>query len=189
MSTYQAGGARHRTTNLLINGQPSLPEPVKKTSTNITRQAMQWNAQGKRKWGCPSNSWRRDVEAEIVESGLNWGDLVRNAKNLVQDIHRRPVHPTGVMGLSHVSANMMMGYDFSANSSQLFLLLLLCYVQFWVSTRKLWGGLFRFFFRFQKRKFSPPENALSVWMENESIKILCWFIKSRIRVDRFYDSN
>lgn len=37
----------------------------------------------KRKRGRPRNSWRRRVQAEIAESGLNWGDLERTVKNRV----------------------------------------------------------------------------------------------------------
>ena len=42
---------------------------LRKPSTNITRQALFWNPQGKRKRGRPRNSWRRDLEADIKRLG------------------------------------------------------------------------------------------------------------------------
>ena len=37
---------------------------LRKPSTNITRQALTWNPQGKRKRGRPKNTWRRDLETD-----------------------------------------------------------------------------------------------------------------------------
>ena len=39
-----------------------------KTVSSITRQALTWNPQGKRKRGRPTN-WRRDVETKLKETG------------------------------------------------------------------------------------------------------------------------
>ena len=39
-----------------------------KTVSSITRQALTWNPQGKRKRGRPTN-WRRDVEIKLKETG------------------------------------------------------------------------------------------------------------------------
>ena len=36
-----------------------------KPKHNITRQALQWNPQGKRGRGRPRNTWRRDLIAEM----------------------------------------------------------------------------------------------------------------------------
>jgi len=42
---------------------------LRKPFTNLTRQALFWNPQGKRKRGRPRNSWRRDLEADIKRLG------------------------------------------------------------------------------------------------------------------------
>ena len=46
-----------------------------KSSSNITRQALTLNPQGKRKTGRPRNSWRRDLEADTRRNGYTWGEL------------------------------------------------------------------------------------------------------------------
>ena len=38
---------------------------LRKPANNITRQALRWNPQGKRKRGRPRNSWRRGVESQM----------------------------------------------------------------------------------------------------------------------------
>ena len=53
---------------------------LRKPSTNITRQALSWNPQGKRKRGRPRNSWRRDLKADIKRLGLTWSQLERKAQ-------------------------------------------------------------------------------------------------------------
>jgi hypothetical protein len=45
----------------------------RKPPTNITRQALTWNPQGKRKRGRPKNFWRRDLEADANQTGCSWG--------------------------------------------------------------------------------------------------------------------
>lgn len=56
-------------------------ELVKKPANNITKQALPWNLQGKRKRGRPRNSWQRDLLKEIHDVGLSW--LGRRAQNWV----------------------------------------------------------------------------------------------------------
>ena len=51
---------------------------------SITRQALTWNPQGKRKRGRPCNSWRRDTEAELKQQGTNWIGAARLAQNRVR---------------------------------------------------------------------------------------------------------
>ena len=51
---------------------------------SITRQALTWNPQGKRKRGRPCNSWRRDTEAELKQQGTNWTGAARLAQNRVR---------------------------------------------------------------------------------------------------------
>ena len=48
---------------------------LRKPATNITRQALQWNPQGKRKRGRPRNTWRRDLEADLKEMGHSWTEV------------------------------------------------------------------------------------------------------------------
>ncbi|XP_070206237.1 uncharacterized protein [Littorina saxatilis] len=45
---------------------------LRKTTTSITRQALTWNPQGKRRRGRPRNTWRRDLEAEVKRIGYTW---------------------------------------------------------------------------------------------------------------------
>ena len=55
------------------------------TNSNITRQALTWNPQGKRKRGRPKNTRRRDLDAAITQTGLSWKQLER----IAQDRSRR----------------------------------------------------------------------------------------------------
>ena len=58
-----------------------LGHTLRKPNTNITRQALMWNPQGKRKRGRPKKTWRCDLEADIRQTGLSWKQLER----IVQD--------------------------------------------------------------------------------------------------------
>ena len=48
---------------------------------NITRQSLTWNPQGKRKRGRPRNSWRRDLDKDVAETGMGWRQLVTAAQD------------------------------------------------------------------------------------------------------------
>ena len=54
---------------------------LRKPAASITRYALFWNPQGKRKRGRPRNTWRRDLEADVKSSGHTWGQL----ETLAQD--------------------------------------------------------------------------------------------------------
>ena len=54
---------------------------LRKPSTNITRQALTWNRQGKRKRSRPKNTWRRDLEADAKQTGCTWRELERIAQD------------------------------------------------------------------------------------------------------------
>ena len=54
---------------------------LKKPPANITRQALSWNPQGKRRRGRPCNSWRRDTEAELKAQKLSWKGACDAVKN------------------------------------------------------------------------------------------------------------
>ena len=58
-----------------------LVHTLRKPNTNVTRQALTWNPQGKRKRGRPKNTWRRDLEADITQTGLSWKQLERIAQD------------------------------------------------------------------------------------------------------------
>ena len=57
---------------------------LRKPASSITRQALTWNSQRKRKRGRPRNSWRRDTEAELKQQGTNWTGAARTAQNRVR---------------------------------------------------------------------------------------------------------
>ena len=54
---------------------------LRKEPSNVTRQALEWNPQGKRKVGRPKESWRRSVEKEVKEAGWTWSHLKKMAQN------------------------------------------------------------------------------------------------------------
>ncbi|KAL8620593.1 hypothetical protein ACOMHN_063656 [Nucella lapillus] len=47
-------------------------------------QALDWNAQGKRKVGRPRQTWRRSTEAEVKAAGMTWAELKRISQNRVR---------------------------------------------------------------------------------------------------------
>ena len=48
---------------------------LRKPKESITRHALPWNPQGKRKKGRPRNTWSRDEERETKEMGFSWGEV------------------------------------------------------------------------------------------------------------------
>ena len=57
---------------------------LRKPATNITRQALDWNPQGKRKVGRPKQTWRRSIEAEMKAAGMTWAELKRTSQSRVR---------------------------------------------------------------------------------------------------------
>jgi len=53
---------------------------LRKPALTITRQALTWNPQGKRKIGRPRNTWRRDLLTDIKRTGYSWGSLKRKLR-------------------------------------------------------------------------------------------------------------
>ena len=53
---------------------------LRKEASNITRQSLTWNPQGKRRRGRPKNSWRRDTDTELRMMGYTWKEVVRKAQ-------------------------------------------------------------------------------------------------------------
>ncbi|VDO97563.1 unnamed protein product [Schistosoma margrebowiei] len=56
---------------------------LRKSSNCITRQALTWNLEGKRKRGRPKNSLRRITEADKKRMNRNWKELERIAQDRV----------------------------------------------------------------------------------------------------------
>ena len=57
---------------------------LRKPASSITRQALNWNPQGKRKRGRPCNSWRQDTEVELKQQGYNWRRAATTNQNRVR---------------------------------------------------------------------------------------------------------
>ncbi|VDP70587.1 unnamed protein product [Schistosoma mattheei] len=56
---------------------------LRKSSNCITRQALTWNREGKRKRGRPKNTLRREMEADMKRMNYNWKELERIAQDRV----------------------------------------------------------------------------------------------------------
>ena len=57
---------------------------LQKPASNITRQALDWNPQGKHKVSHPKQTWRRSTDAEIKAAGTTWAELKRTSQNRVR---------------------------------------------------------------------------------------------------------
>jgi hypothetical protein len=73
MATDEPTTSRNRGQKALM--EVGIGHMLRKPASNITRQALRWNPQGKRKRGRPRNSWRRDLYAECQAMGQTWGQL------------------------------------------------------------------------------------------------------------------
>ena len=54
---------------------------LRKPQSNVTRQALEWNPQGRRRVGRPRQTWRRSTDAEVKAAGMTWAELRRTAQN------------------------------------------------------------------------------------------------------------
>ena len=61
-----------------------LGHTLRKPIEDITRQALEWNPQGKRGRGRPKNTWRRTVLEEAKGMKKTWAEIKRDAKNRVR---------------------------------------------------------------------------------------------------------
>ena len=59
-------------------------DTLRKPASDITRQALDWNPQGKRKVGRPKQTRRRSTDAEIKSAGTTWAELKRTSQNRVR---------------------------------------------------------------------------------------------------------
>ena len=57
---------------------------LRKSPSNVTKQALDWNPQGKRKVGRPKQTWRRSTDAEVNAIGATWAQLRRTSQNRVR---------------------------------------------------------------------------------------------------------
>ena len=57
---------------------------LRKPTSDIPRQALEWNLQGKRKVGRPVKTWRRSVEEELKQANITWNAAKRTAANRVR---------------------------------------------------------------------------------------------------------
>ena len=78
---WQRTNQRPADAEIMMRRWRRIGHTLRKPSTNIIRQALSWNPQGKRKRGRPRNSWRRDLEADIKRLGLTWSQLERKAQD------------------------------------------------------------------------------------------------------------
>ena len=53
---------------------------LRRESTSISKVALRWTPEGKRKRGRPNSSWRRTAEAELQALNLTWGQASWLAK-------------------------------------------------------------------------------------------------------------
>ena len=54
---------------------------LRRKNKSITKRAITWNPQGKRKRGRPRVTWRRTTEQEMKRKGLTWQQLDRKAQD------------------------------------------------------------------------------------------------------------
>lgn len=57
---------------------------LRKPVSDIAREALDWNPQGKRKRGRPKMSWRRTIEEEAKAEGKTWKEIKALANNRVR---------------------------------------------------------------------------------------------------------
>jgi len=54
---------------------------LRKPNSNVTRYALRWNPQGKRRQGRPRKSWRRTVDKEAAKAGYTWNKIEKLARD------------------------------------------------------------------------------------------------------------
>jgi hypothetical protein len=61
-----------------------LGHTLRRPQTDINRAALEWNPQGSRRKGCPTNTWRKTVLNEAKSNGLTWNQVKMVAQNRVR---------------------------------------------------------------------------------------------------------
>ena len=54
---------------------------LRKGDNSITKKALDWNPQGKRRVGRPRHTWRRAREEDVKRSGKNWKEIKKLARD------------------------------------------------------------------------------------------------------------
>ena len=52
---------------------------LRRPQPNIARHALDWNPQGTRRRGRPTNSWRRTLDIELRKTRMSWGEAKARA--------------------------------------------------------------------------------------------------------------
>ena len=74
---------------------------MRREPSNITRTALHWTPEGKRKRGRPKNTWRRTVEGELKTLHHTWGSVQKLAQNRQQwRSFVAALYANGVTGMS-----------------------------------------------------------------------------------------
>ena len=91
---------------------------MRREQDNITRTALHWTPEGKRKRGRPRNSWRRTVEAELKTMHHTWGTF-RSSPGTDRggDPSQPPYVPHGIKAWVSVSWKTS-GYSFKTSPTE-----------------------------------------------------------------------
>ena len=54
---------------------------LRKPSDDMTKVALRWTPEGKRKRGRPKTTWRRTIEGEMKTRGYSWNSIEKKANN------------------------------------------------------------------------------------------------------------
>lgn len=68
-------------TTLLQKRWRWLGHVLRKPQGDMTKVALRWTPEGKRKRGRPKTTWRRTIETEMKERGYTWGTIEKKAEN------------------------------------------------------------------------------------------------------------
>jgi len=61
-----------------------LGHTLRMNANRTPKIALRWTPPGKRKQGCPKNTWRRTITSELKEMGISLGEAQRIASDRVQ---------------------------------------------------------------------------------------------------------
>ncbi|KAI4895122.1 hypothetical protein NFI96_008762 [Prochilodus magdalenae] len=74
-------GQESMTTILMKKRWRWIGHVIRGRSNSITKTALHWTPEGKRKRGRPKNTWRRTVEAEMKTLNHSWGTVGKLAQD------------------------------------------------------------------------------------------------------------
>ena len=86
---YSRTGQKDIITEIGLRRWRWIGHTLRKPCGNITRQALQWNPQGTRTKGRPRETWKRSMDRDMQERGMNWNELKKKAQD--RDQWRLPV--------------------------------------------------------------------------------------------------